>query len=87
MTADDQYIRNSILNPSAQVVEGYQPIMPTFKGQVTEEQLTSLVAYIKSLTPNAAATGTTAAPSANTTTAANTAVANTTATPAANSNR
>ncbi len=87
VTADDQYIRNSILNPSAQVVEGYQPIMPTFKGQVTEEQLTSLVAYIKSLTPNAAATGTTAAPSANTTTAANTAVANTTATPAANSNR
>ena len=47
--ADDAYIRNSILNPSSQVVEGYQPIMPTFKGQVTEEQLVSLVAYIKSL--------------------------------------
>ncbi len=47
--ADDEYIRNSILNPSGQVVEGYQPIMPTFKGQVTEEQLVSLVAYIKSL--------------------------------------
>jgi hypothetical protein len=46
---DDAYIRESILNPSAQVVEGYQPIMPTFKGQVTEEQLISLVAYIKSL--------------------------------------
>ncbi len=55
--ADDQYLRNSILNPSSQVVEGFQPIMPTFKGQVTEEQLNSLVAYIKSLTPNAAATG------------------------------
>lgn len=52
--ADDNYIRNSILNPAAQVVEGYQPIMPTFKGQVTEEQLNSLVAYIKSLSPNAA---------------------------------
>ena len=37
--ADDKYIRNSILNPASQVVEGYQPIMPTFKGQVTEEQL------------------------------------------------
>ena len=47
--ADDDYIRNSILNPSGQIVEGYQPIMPTFKGQITEEQLISLVAYIKSL--------------------------------------
>lgn len=51
--ADDEYIRNSILNPSSQIVEGYQPIMPTFKGQVTEEQLNSLVAYIKSLSGNA----------------------------------
>ncbi len=48
-TRDDDYIRNSILNPSGQIVEGYQPIMPTFKGQVTEEQLVQLVAYIKSL--------------------------------------
>ena len=56
VTADDNYIRNSILNPASQVVEGYQPIMPTFKGQVTEEQLNSLVAYIKSLSPNASAT-------------------------------
>ncbi len=49
VVADDEYIRNSILNPGGQIVEGYQPIMPTFKGQVTEEQLVSLVAYIKSL--------------------------------------
>ena len=49
VTADDQYIRNSILNPASQIVEGYQPIMPTFKGQVTEEQLNGLVAYMKSL--------------------------------------
>src|SRR5215204_5282344 len=54
--ADDAYIRNSILNPSSQIVEGYQPIMPTFKGQVTEEQLVSLVAYIKSLSGNAGST-------------------------------
>ena len=53
VVADEQYIRNSILNPGAQIVAGYQPIMPTFKGQVTEEQLNSLVAYIKSLTPGA----------------------------------
>lgn len=51
--ADENYIRNSILNPSSQIVEGYQPIMPTFKGQVTEEQLNDLVAYIKSLSGNA----------------------------------
>ena len=63
VVADDQYIRNSILNPSSQIVEGYQPIMPTFKGQVTEEQLNALVAYIKSLTPGASTGSTTAAPS------------------------
>lgn len=80
--ADENYIRNSILNPSSQVVEGFQPIMPTFKGQVTEEQLNSLVAYIKSLSPNAAAS--TAAPAAN----ANSAAANNAAAkPAANSNK
>lgn len=58
--ADDEYIRNSILNPSSQIVEGYQPIMPTFKGQVTEEQLVSLVAYIKSLSGNVGGANTTA---------------------------
>jgi cytochrome c oxidase subunit 2 len=68
----DEYIRNSILNPSAQVVEGYQPIMPTFKGQVTEEQLVSLVAYIKSLSGVAPGTPT-AAPAASPAPAANTA--------------
>lgn len=47
--ADDNYIRESILNPGGQIVEGYQPIMPTFKGQVTEEQIVALIAYIKSL--------------------------------------
>lgn len=85
--ADDQYIRNSILNPSSQVVEGYQPIMPTFKGQVTEEQLNSLVAYIKSLTPNAATTAspaTTATPAAN---ASNSAAPKPPAKPAAKSNK
>lgn len=49
VVADEEYIRNSILNPQGQIVQGYQPIMPTFKGQVTEEQLVSIVAYIKSL--------------------------------------
>lgn len=62
--ADDDYIRNSILNPSSQVVEGFQPIMPTFKGQVTEEQLNALVAYVKSLSgvTGTSTSGSTAAP-------------------------
>jgi cytochrome c oxidase subunit II len=55
--ANEEYIRESILNPGAKIVEGYQPIMPTFKGQVSEEQLVSLVAYIKSLSGNNAGTG------------------------------
>ena len=47
--ADEDYIRESILYPSEQIVEGYTALMPTFKGQVTEEQLLQLIAYIKSL--------------------------------------
>ncbi len=54
---NEEYIRNSILNPQGQIVEGYQPIMPTFKGQVTEEQLVSLVSYIKSLSGNTGSGG------------------------------
>jgi cytochrome c oxidase subunit 2 len=47
--ADEGYVRESILNPRAKVVAGYQPIMPTFQGQVSEEQLLALVEYVKSL--------------------------------------
>ena len=49
VTADEDYIRESILDPNAKVVAGYQPVMPTFKGLVTEEGLMQLVAYLKSL--------------------------------------
>jgi cytochrome c oxidase subunit II len=47
--ADENYLRESILYPSAKVTAGYPPIMPSFKGQLTEEQVMELVAYIKSL--------------------------------------
>ncbi len=47
--ADDAYLRESILRPAAKIVAGYQPIMPTFQGQVTEEGVLQLIAYIKSL--------------------------------------
>ncbi|HMK31538.1 MAG TPA: cytochrome c oxidase subunit II [Terriglobales bacterium] len=49
VVADDNYIRESILTPGAKVVSGFKPIMPTFQGIVSEEQLLSLVAYVKSL--------------------------------------
>jgi cytochrome c oxidase subunit 2 len=48
-TADENYLRESILNPSAKIVAGYQPLMPTYQGQLTEEQVMQLIAYIKSL--------------------------------------
>lgn len=47
--ADDAYLRESILFPSEKIVAGYPAIMPTFKGQISEEQLLQLIAYIKSL--------------------------------------
>jgi cytochrome c oxidase subunit 2 len=49
VVADEDYVRESILNPAARVVAGYQPVMPTYQGQVTEEQLLALVAYVGSL--------------------------------------
>jgi cytochrome c oxidase subunit II len=49
VTADDNYLRESILNPTAKIVSGFKPVMPTFQGIVSEEQLNALVAYIKGL--------------------------------------
>ncbi|HKC62012.1 MAG TPA: cytochrome c oxidase subunit II [Pyrinomonadaceae bacterium] len=47
--ADENYLRESILNPRAKIVAGFQPIMPTFQNQLDEEQVLELIAYIKSL--------------------------------------
>ena len=49
VTADDAYMRESILLPKAKVVLGYTPIMPSFQGQMTEEQLNNVVAYLRAL--------------------------------------
>lgn len=46
---DEGYIRESIVNPQAKMVVGFGPIMPTFQGQVSEDQMMQLIAYIKSL--------------------------------------
>jgi len=48
-TVDDAYIRESILQPNAKIVAGFQPVMPSFQGLVTEDQILSLTAYIRSL--------------------------------------
>jgi cytochrome c oxidase subunit 2 len=50
LTADENYIRESILEPRAKVTAGYPPIMPTFKGLISEDGILQIVAYIKSLT-------------------------------------
>jgi cytochrome c oxidase subunit 2 len=47
--ADESYIRESILYPGAKIVDGYEDIMPTFRGQVSEEEIMTLIAFIKSL--------------------------------------
>ena len=49
VTADEDYVRESILDPGAKIVAGYQDIMPTFQGLVTEEDFLQLIEYIKSL--------------------------------------
>jgi cytochrome c oxidase subunit 2 len=49
VTADVNYLRESILDSTAKIVAGYQPIMPSYRGQISEEQLVSLIEYIKSL--------------------------------------
>ncbi len=51
---DEGYLRESILNSQARVVKGFQPLMPTFQGLVSEEGLAALIEHIKSLSPQSA---------------------------------
>jgi cytochrome c oxidase subunit II len=60
LVADENYIRECILDPGAKRVKGFQPIMPTFQGLVSEEQVNALVAYVKSLSTTKAPAGTSA---------------------------
>lgn len=53
--ADDNYIRESILNPQAKIAAGFQPIMPTFQGQVNEDDLIRLLSYIRAVPADEAA--------------------------------
>ncbi len=49
VTADEEYLRQSILKPQADIVAGYEPLMPSFQGQLTENEIIDLIEYIKSL--------------------------------------
>ena len=48
-TVDENYIRESILDPRAKVVNGFDPVMPTYQGILKDKQIDALIAYIKSL--------------------------------------
>jgi cytochrome c oxidase subunit 2 len=47
--SDERYIRDSILLPNTEIVAGYDPVMPSFQGRLSEEELFALITYIKSL--------------------------------------
>ena len=47
--ADENYLRQSVLEPQSQVVKGFQPVMPSFKGILSDEEVTAVIAYIKTL--------------------------------------
>ena len=48
-TADDRYLRDSILLPQKEITAGYDPVMPSFAKQISDPELLDLIAYIKSL--------------------------------------
>jgi cytochrome c oxidase subunit 2 len=49
VTADENYIQQSILEPNTQVVKGYPPVMPAYKGQLSDDEISAIIAYIKTL--------------------------------------
>jgi cytochrome c oxidase subunit 2 len=49
VVADENYLRESIENPNAKMVKGFSPIMPTFKGMISETEMNAVIAYIKTL--------------------------------------
>jgi len=49
--ADERYIRDAILLPNKEIVAGYPPVMPSYAGQLGEDEIMKLIAYIQSLAP------------------------------------
>jgi cytochrome c oxidase subunit 2 len=46
---DENYIRESLVNPMAKIVQGYPPVMTSFEGQLTDDEIAGIIAYLKSL--------------------------------------
>jgi cytochrome c oxidase subunit II len=57
VTADEAYLRDSILLPLKDIVVGFAPIMPSFRGAITEDELVKLIAYLKSLSTSSGQQG------------------------------
>jgi len=49
VVADENYLRESILDPQARVAAGFEPVMPTYKGRLEDREITAIIAYLKSL--------------------------------------
>ena len=49
VVADENYVRESILEPQAKIVAGFDPVMPTYKGRLKDQEITKIVEYLKSL--------------------------------------
>ena len=49
--ADENYLRESILEPQAKIVAGFEPVMPTYKGRLSDREITAIIEYIKTLAP------------------------------------
>ena len=49
ITAEENYIRNSIVDPQSQVVAGFEPVMPTYRGRLKDAEISAIIEYIKTL--------------------------------------
>ena len=49
VTVDENYVRESILNPQAKVVLGFEPVMPTYQGRLKDKEITAIISYLKTL--------------------------------------
>jgi len=49
VTVDENYVRESIVNPQGQIVAGYEPVMPSFQGRLKDKEITAIIEYLKTL--------------------------------------
>lgn len=49
VTVEENYVRESLLNPQAKIVAGYEPVMPTYQGRLKDKEITAIIAYLKTL--------------------------------------